>query len=218
MKTELHILETAFRLFLGKGFSEISTNEIIREAGTTKGGFYYFFKNREDLVQQVIEMYVKPYYYMPIEEMERVWREKKADVSTKTLLWDGFFAPQRFKLYREYIHMDMSFRDFYFLLHEGIKKYEAVAGFFAENTEKRKLCLKRILERGRQIGDLWIDTNTEECITMILAMQDGILALKVLDDEIDDEQKYQYMQDRICLLQNQEDSAACSNGGVKNAI
>lgn len=50
MKTELNILQTAFRLFLGKGFSDISTNEIIREAGTTKGGFYYCFKSREDLV------------------------------------------------------------------------------------------------------------------------------------------------------------------------
>ena len=46
MKTELNILQTAFRLFLGKGFSDISTNEIIREAGTTKGGFYYCFKSR----------------------------------------------------------------------------------------------------------------------------------------------------------------------------
>ena len=50
MKTELNILQTAFRLFLGKGFSDISTNEIIREAGTTKGGFYYCFNSREDLV------------------------------------------------------------------------------------------------------------------------------------------------------------------------
>ena len=39
MKTEHHILQTAFRLFLEKGFADVSTNEIIREAGTTKGGF-----------------------------------------------------------------------------------------------------------------------------------------------------------------------------------
>ena len=41
MKTEQEILELAFLLFLEKGFSEVSTNEIIREAGLTKGGFYY---------------------------------------------------------------------------------------------------------------------------------------------------------------------------------
>lgn len=218
MKTELHIIQTAFRLFLGKGFSEISTNEIIREAGTTKGGFYYFFKSREDLVQQVIEMYVKPYYCLPIVEMERVWTEKEADVPTKTLLWDGFFAPQRFKLYKAYINMDISFRDFYFLLHEGMKKYETVANLFAENTEKRKLYLRQILERGRKRGELQANTEIEECITMILAMQDGILALKVLDNDIDDEQKYRYMKDRICTGYGEQVSTDYINGGVKNAI
>lgn len=90
MKTELNILQTAFRLFLGKGFSDISTNEIIREAGTTKGGFYYCFKSREDLVGKVIETYLRPYYLQPLEEMRQAWENKRADVSTKTLLWDAF--------------------------------------------------------------------------------------------------------------------------------
>ena len=124
MKTELNILQTAFRLFLGKGFSDISTNEIIREAGATKGGFYYCFKSREDLVGKVIETYLRPYYLQPLEEMRQAWENKRADVSTKTLLWDAFFAPQRFRRFQENIGMDIAFRDFYFLLYEGMKKYE----------------------------------------------------------------------------------------------
>ena len=124
MKTELNILQTAFRLFLGKGFSDISTNEIIREAGTTKGGFYYCFKSREDLVVKVIETYLRPYYLQPLEEMRQAWENKHPDVSTKTLLWDAFFAPQRFRRFQENIGMDIAFRDFYFLLYEGMKKYE----------------------------------------------------------------------------------------------
>ena len=55
MKTENEILEIAFLLFLEKGFSEVSTNELIRAAGLTKGGFYYSFKSRDDLDQQVVE-------------------------------------------------------------------------------------------------------------------------------------------------------------------
>ena len=35
MKTENEILEIAFLLFLEKGFSEVSTNELIRAAGLT---------------------------------------------------------------------------------------------------------------------------------------------------------------------------------------
>ena len=43
LKTEHEILDMAFAMFLEKGFSEVSTNELIREAGLTKGGFYYIF-------------------------------------------------------------------------------------------------------------------------------------------------------------------------------
>lgn len=215
MKTELHIIQTAFQLFLGKGFSEISTNEIIREAGTTKGGFYYFFKSRDDLIQQVIERYIKPYYCLPVLEMERVFAKKKENMPTKELLWNGYFAPQLFAVYENHIEMQIPFRDFYFLLYEGVKKYETVAALFAENVAKRRLYLKKILERGIALGDLSLDTEIEECVTMILAMQDGILALRILDQEIDDEQKYKYMTDRIC---GGMDGEQLHNGGVRNAI
>lgn len=139
MKTELNILQTAFRLFLGKGFSDISTNEIIREAGTTKGGFYYCFKSREDLVVKVIETYLRPYYLQPLEEMRQAWENKHPDVSTKTLLWDAFFAPQRFRRFQENIGMDIAFRDFYFLLYEGIK-----------NMRKCKAILHRIPKKEKE--------------------------------------------------------------------
>lgn len=218
MKTEQNILQTAFRLFLGKGFSDISTNEIIREAGATKGGFYYCFKSREDLVMKVIERYLKPYYLCPIERMEQVWENKRVDTSTRTLLWEGFFAPQRFKAYQEYAGMDIAFRDFYFLLYEGMKKYEEVEQYFAENTRKRELCLRRILERGKERKEIPAHADLDSCIMMTLAMQDGILALKVLDDKIDDEEKYRYMEKQIWKdLVGQEAYGPYLDGGVESA-
>ena len=101
MKTENEILEKAFDLFLKKGFSESSTNEIIREAGLTKGGFYYSFKSREDLVRRVIEKYIKTYYLCPLREMEQCWEDARKSgwrgAATELLLWNGFFRPLRFE-------------------------------------------------------------------------------------------------------------------------
>ena len=190
MKTEQHILQTAFRLFLGKGFSDISTNEIIREAGTTKGGFYYCFKSREDLVNQVIETYLLPYYLQPITVMHQAWENKRADVSTKTLLWEAFFAPQRFRQY-----------------------------YFAENTKEREICLRRILERGKERKEIAAEVDIDSCVMMTLAMQDGILALKVLDDSIDDEEKYRRMEEQIWRdIAAQDAYLKYLHGGVNSAV
>lgn len=202
MKTENEILEKAFDLFLKKGFSESSTNEIIREAGLTKGGFYYSFKSREDLVQRVIEKYIKTYFQSPLREMEQCWEElrkaKKKDFPTEALLWNGFFRPLRFESYRQAIgREDIAFRDFFFLLYEGMKKFPEVAALSQEHAAKKESCLRRILERGQARGEIRRDIDLESHITMILAMQDGILALKVLDDGIDDEEKYSKIQKQV---------------------
>ena len=219
MKTEQHILQTAFRLFLGKGFSDISTNEIIREAGTTKGGFYYCFKSREDLVNQVIETYLLPYYLQPITVMHQAWENKRADVSTKTLLWEAFFAPQRFRQYQEFVGMDIAFRDFYFLLYEGMKKYEEVQRYFAENTKEREICLRRILERGKERKEIAAEVDIDSGVMLTLAMQDGRLALKVLDDSIDDEEKYRRMEEQIWRdIAAQDAYLKYLHGGVNSAV
>ena len=87
MKTENEILEIAFLLFLEKGFSEVSTNELIRAAGLTKGGFYYSFKSRDDLDQQVVEKYIRPFFSRQTEEMQQAWEKSRAETPTAELLW-----------------------------------------------------------------------------------------------------------------------------------
>jgi len=46
---------TGMDLFRSKGYSGTGLQEIINKAKTSKGGFYYYFKNKEDFAVQVIE-------------------------------------------------------------------------------------------------------------------------------------------------------------------
>ena len=138
MKTENEILEIAFLLFLEKGFSEVSTNELIRAAGLTKGGFYYSFKSRDDLDQQVVEKYIRPFFSRQTEEMQQVWEKSRTETPTAELLWKGFFLPQRFANYQKKIGKKIAFRNFYFLLYEGMKKFPEVEEYFKEFNKKKK--------------------------------------------------------------------------------
>ena len=59
----------------------------------------------------------------------------------------------------------------------------------------------------------------ESHITMILAMQDGILALKVLDDGIDDEEKYRKIQKQVWAeIAAPEAQEGFADGGVASAV
>ena len=218
MKTENEILEVAFAMFLEKGFSEVSTNELIREAGLTKGGFYYCFKSREDLDQRVVEKYIHPFFTLPVERMQQVWEDKRQDVPTGELLWNGFFQPQRFAGYQEKIGQEIAFRNFYFLLYESMKKFPEVSAYFKEFNKRKGELLHRILERGQMRGEVTKNIDLENYVTMILAMQDGIMALKVLDDDIDDEEKYKNIQKQMWRDISTESYEKYTDGGVTSAV
>ena len=48
------IIDTAERLFAGKGYEQCSVNDILTEIGIAKGTFYHYFKSKEEVLDAVI--------------------------------------------------------------------------------------------------------------------------------------------------------------------
>ncbi|MGA2141990.1 MAG: TetR/AcrR family transcriptional regulator [Brevinematales bacterium] len=51
------ILAVAYELFLQKSYKEVSIQEIASRVGMTKGAFYYFFKSKEQLYQEIFNSF-----------------------------------------------------------------------------------------------------------------------------------------------------------------
>ncbi|MCA1407161.1 TetR/AcrR family transcriptional regulator [Ensifer sp. IC3342] len=48
------ILEAAGRLFRERGFEAVTVTDVMKSAGLTHGGFYGYFKNKDDLIAQAL--------------------------------------------------------------------------------------------------------------------------------------------------------------------
>jgi TetR/AcrR family transcriptional repressor of nem operon len=57
--TRERILEIAEASVLAKGFAATSIEEVIAEAGITKSGFFYHFKDKNELAREMLRRYVK---------------------------------------------------------------------------------------------------------------------------------------------------------------
>jgi TetR/AcrR family transcriptional regulator, transcriptional repressor for nem operon len=57
-KTRQTILESARRLFNKRGFSEVSIEEVMENAGLTRGGFYRHFENKDDLYAETVRWFL----------------------------------------------------------------------------------------------------------------------------------------------------------------
>jgi TetR/AcrR family transcriptional regulator, transcriptional repressor for nem operon len=57
--TRERILEIAEAAVLAKGFGATSIDEVITEAGLTKSGFFYHFKDKNALAREMVRRYVE---------------------------------------------------------------------------------------------------------------------------------------------------------------
>jgi AcrR family transcriptional regulator len=56
-ETKMKIFFVAFKLFLQKGFKEVTMNEILEQSGLSRGTFYYYFKSKEKIYEEVINTF-----------------------------------------------------------------------------------------------------------------------------------------------------------------
>lgn len=54
-ETRNRILDAAVRLFNEHGTAAISTNHIAREAGVSPGNLYYHYRNKEEIIREILE-------------------------------------------------------------------------------------------------------------------------------------------------------------------
>src|SRR5690554_1772865 len=52
------IIQIALNLFAKKGYENITINNIIDEAGLSKGGFYHHYDSKEALLEDIAQMFI----------------------------------------------------------------------------------------------------------------------------------------------------------------
>lgn len=55
--SKVHILATATAVFAAKGFAKASMNDIVQATGLSKGGVYWHFKSKDDIVAGVFDQF-----------------------------------------------------------------------------------------------------------------------------------------------------------------
>jgi TetR/AcrR family transcriptional repressor of nem operon len=90
--TRQRILESARRLFNSKGFSEVSIDEIMDQAGLTHGGFYRHFKDKSELYAEAVRRFL-------CEEAPKPWQRPRQPVrkSQARRIVDAYFSLDHFE-------------------------------------------------------------------------------------------------------------------------
>lgn len=168
MELRQKIILEALRLFSLKGFLSTSIQDILNAAGTSKGGFYNHFKSKEDL------------FFAVLPEARRIWRQNNLagleqienPVEKVKKLLDNFKS-----IYLKDTNSLPGGCVFVTLSVELDDQKPALAQEVSRGFDGLKSMIKRLLEQGRESGELRGDTDTEAVTEMIFA---GILGATVM--------------------------------------
>jgi TetR/AcrR family transcriptional repressor of nem operon len=172
MNLKERIIHESLRLFSLKGFLSTSITDILEAADTSKGGFYNHFASKEDLFFQVLD------------EARRIWREKNL------LGLDEIESPTgKIKKLLE------NYRDRYLKDTENFPGGCVFVTFSVELADQRpqlakevnrgfiglKGMLKRLLDEGRELGELRSDVSTSAITEMLFAGMVGTCVIYGVD-------------------------------------
>ena len=161
------IFAAAVELLGEKGYAGATMDEIIVQAGVSKGAVYWHFKSKRDLF---IELFVRW-----LEEFAKSYRSiLESDASPKSKIKDliqissRFFEdyPDQVNVYLEFMNLAIKDRGF----------VERLLTIF----EDYKIRVKKIIEEGIQIGEFG-PVDPDRCAELLITSLDGLFLRACID-------------------------------------
>jgi AcrR family transcriptional regulator len=170
MDTKSRIMEESFKLFLKKGFVDVSLNEIRKASNITTGGFYYHFESKDALLVAVIEKYIFNYFKSTIRQIRDFEGTPKEKLKTVILSIVG-----ETQLSESSEKID--YRTLHLLLMEGVQKYEIISKYYTEFYYNLLNFIKDVLDEGIAQGIIRTDIDSTEFATFIQTSMVGTVLM-----------------------------------------
>lgn len=185
LDTRENILNTAFVMFMERGYADVSLNDILKPIGITKGGFYHYFKSKDELFEEILNSYV----IYPLREFERYISNVEGDIFD--------FLPTFFNSY-VYMIDEMvklvgnkeNIYGYYLLIFSSKSKVSnfssELAQIYRDITSSIESRLKNALEKGIIRNDI----EAASYAYHILALCEGLCTVWILDKQKDYQKTY----------------------------
>jgi TetR/AcrR family transcriptional regulator, transcriptional repressor for nem operon len=163
-RTRHKILESARHLFNKKGFSEVSIDEIMENAGLTRGGFYRHFKDKDELFAETVRWFL-------CTDAPKPWQPRPAK---------GRTARKR----RGQRVIDAYFSRGHFDDHETCCPLIALPSDVIRGSDMVKRAYREVLEKLAGIFEADLDEpqRRERALALVALCVGGIVTAKCMDD------------------------------------
>ncbi len=168
--TRNRILEAADRLFYRHGYHATGLDAIIREAGITKGNFYYYFKSKEELALAVLEWH----FELTSRETRRLLAERNTGPLDSLFAMLEGIAGRQFEQAGQGAICGCLFGNFTL---EMSADSDAVRDKVADIFERYRKTIASMLRRASNAGEIAPTVDPDSQAHVILSLIEGAILL-----------------------------------------
>lgn len=177
------VMNSAIKLFLKKGFANVSNADIIKDSNIGSGTIYYHFENKDDLILSVMDKYILE---MLVERLNIIKAFKGSSYETLSFMYkqmigcDSEVEPYFVPIESE----DYSYQRVIMLACEGIQKYEKVSAKYNEFNDELVSYINEYIEKGKKSSEIRADISTKDLSYFIQANINGIFFMFMIQENI----------------------------------
>jgi AcrR family transcriptional regulator len=163
------IINAAFQVFTKKGYQEATMDDIAKEVGVSKAALYQYFKNKKELLNEIVRSYHTMFREVLRATLEKQGSQSLAEEGSNALL----------KKYR--LHHEMLFEIIAIAAHD-----EEIKQSLKCEYEKDIQLLKELLQNQMNKTKIIFKIDTETLAQLFIALYVG-MAMKVImgDDSVE---------------------------------
>lgn len=188
METRERILREAFKLFLKKGYRNVTLNEISAEAGVTKGGFYHYFKSKDELYIEIINNYIFTLF-------EKFKGRITSGKGVRDTVYRLFSFCREFFLEMNAFAEETGLYGYFNFFFQEMERFGPLFERFSKKYEESIHLIANILERGKKSGEVRKDVDARASAFEIIALIEGTVFLWVINRKLGDEKVIEKISD-----------------------
>ena len=184
MDTKELILEKTLKLMIEKQNSIVSIRQISDATGIAIGGIYYYFSNKEEIYDEIIERYFINYVKFNIDKLSQIKgnaKEKIHDVMTE------IFKQKQSGVKIKTIEDEIDYRIIILILTPNIVSYKNSIEFYQGVLKELTDFFTEIVEEGQKNRQIRQDLSARDIAESLIILYIGIQykwELYVIDDMI----------------------------------
>ena len=170
MNTKELIVEKTLKLILEKGTIDISISEIRNATGITTGGIYYYFSDKNEIFEEILQKYMVDYIKIDFEKITLEGSSKNRIHDALFHILDHFIKGVEI----ESINEKINYNSVILLLTPKGYAHEEVNRIISQIEKDIKMFLAVLVEDGKRQNEIRHDFSTENIVDSLYITYMGI--------------------------------------------